>query len=144
MREAAQAKGVQIQIVEARNTTEIDTAFASLVQQRTRALIVQVDPFLDGRREQIAGLAARHVVPAMGAYPEFATAGGLVSYGTSRADAYRLEGNYVGRILKGARPAQLPVQQSVKAELVINLKTAKALGVTIPQSLLLRANQVIE
>ena len=144
MREAAQAKGVQLQIVEARNKTEIDTAFASLIQRRAGALIVQVDPFLDGRHEQLAGLAARHAVPAMAAYPEFATAGGLISYGNSRADAYRLEGNYAGRLLKGERPAELPVQQSVKAELVINLKTAKALGVTVPPSLLVRADQIIQ
>jgi putative ABC transport system substrate-binding protein len=144
MREAAQAKGVQLQIVEARNTTEIDTAFESLIQRRAGALIVQVDPFLDGRREQLAALAARHAVPAMAAYPEFAAAGGLISYGNSRADAYRLEGNYAGRLLKGERPAQLPVQQSVKTELVINLKTSKALGVTVPPSLLLRADQIIQ
>ncbi len=144
VREAAQAKGVQLQIVEARNTDEIDTAFASLIQRHASALIVQVDPFLDGRREQLAALAARHAVPAMAAYPEFAAAGGLISYGTSRADAYRLEGSYVGRILKGERPAELPVQQSVKAELVINLKTVKALGLTVPASLLLRADQVIQ
>jgi putative ABC transport system substrate-binding protein len=144
MREAAQAKGVQLRIVEARNKTEIDTAFASLSQRRAGALIVQVDPFLDGQREQLAGLAARHAVPAMTAYPEFATVGGLISYGNSLSDSYRLEGNYAGRILKGERPADLPVQQSVKTELVINLKAAKALGLTIPQSLLLRADQVIE
>ena len=144
MREAAQAKGVQLQIVEARNKTEIDAAFATFSQRRAGALIVQVDPFLDGQREQLAGLAARHAVPAMAAYPEFATAGGLISYGNSLANAYRLEGNYAGRILKGERPTDLPVQQSVKTELVINLKTAKALGITIPPSLLLRADHVIE
>jgi ABC-type uncharacterized transport system substrate-binding protein len=144
MREAAQAKGVQLQIVEARNTTEIDTAFKSLAQRRVGALIVQVDPFLDGRREQLATLAARHAVAAMAAYPEFAAAGGLISYGNSRADAYRLEGNYAGRLLKGERPAELPVQQSAKTELVINLKTAKALGVTVPPSLLARADQIIQ
>ena len=144
MREAAQAKGVQLQIVEARNTTEIDAAFKSLIQRRVGALIVQVDPFLDGRREQLAALAARHAVPAMAAYPEFAAAGGLISYGNSRADAYRLEGNYAGRLLKGQRPAELPVQQSVRTELVINLKTAKALGVTVPPSLLVRADQTIQ
>ena len=144
MREAAQAKGLGLQIVEARNTTEIDTAFTSLLQRRARALVVQVDPFLEGRHEQLARLAARHGVPAIGAYPEFAAAGGLASYGTSRADAYRLEGNYVGRILKGERPADLPVQQSVKTELVINLKTAKALGITVPSALLLRADQIIQ
>ena len=144
MREAAQNRGVELRVVEARNTTEIDTAFASLVQQRTRALIVQVDPFFDSQREQLAGLATRHAVPAMGAYPEFAAAGGLISYGNSLTGAYRLAGNYAGRILKGERPAELPVQQSVKVELVINLKTAKALGLTIPQTLLLRADHVIE
>jgi len=144
VREAAQAKGVQLQIVEARNKGEIDTAFASVIQRRASALIVQVDPFFDARREQLAALAARHAVPAVGAYPEFAAAGGLISYGTSRADAYRLEGNYVGRLLKGERPAELPVQQSVKVELVINMKTAKALGLTVPPSLLLRADQLIQ
>ena len=144
MREAAQAKGVQLQIVEARNTTEIDTAFKSLIQRRVGALIVQVDPFLDGRREQLAALAARHAVPTMAAYPEFAAAGGLISYGNSRAEAYRLEGNYAGRLLKGQRPEELPVQQSVRTELVINLKTARALGVTVPPSLLVRADQTIQ
>jgi putative ABC transport system substrate-binding protein len=144
MREAAQAKGVNLQIVEARNKTEIDTAFESLIQRRAGGLVVQPDPFLDGRREQLAGLAARHAVPAMAAYPEFAAAGGLISYGNSRADAFRLEGTYVGRILKGERPAELPAQQSVKVELVINLKTAKALGVTVKPSLLQRADQIIQ
>ncbi len=144
VREAAQAKGMQLQIVEARNKGEIDTAFASLIQRHASALIVQVDPFLDARRDQVAALAARHAVPAVGAYPEFAAAGGLTSYGTSRADAYRIEGNYVGRILKGERPAELPVQQLVKFQLVINLKIAKALGLTVPPTLLARADEVIE
>ena len=144
MREAAQNRGVQLRIVEARNTTEIDTAFASLVQQRIGALIVQVDPFFEGQQEQLARLAARHAVRAMGAYPEFAAAGGLISYGNSPTEAYRLAGTYAGRILKGEKPAELPVQQSVKVELVINLKTAKALGVTVPPSLIARANQIIE
>ena len=144
MREAAQAKGVQLQIAEARNTTEIDTAFRSLAERRVDALIVQVDPVLDGRPAQLAALAARHKVPAMSAYPQFVGAGGLISYGNSRADAYRLEGQYTGRILKGEKPATLPVQQSVKTQLIINLKTAKALGLTIPPSLLARANRVIE
>ena len=144
MQTAAQAKGVQLQIVEAKNKTEIETAFASVSQGRVGALIVQVDPFLDGQREQLADLAARYAVPAMAAYPEFATVGGLISYGNSLADAYRLEGNYAGRILKGERPADLPVQQSVKTTLVINLKTAKALGVRVPPSLLLRADQILQ
>jgi putative ABC transport system substrate-binding protein len=144
MQAAAQAKGVQLQIVEAKNGTEIDAAFVSLSQRRPGALIVQVDPFLDGQREQLAGLAARHALPAMAAYPEFATVGGLISYGNSLAGAYRLEGDYVGRILRGKRPAEMPVQQSVKTTLVINLKTAKALGVKVPPSLLLRADQIVE
>jgi putative tryptophan/tyrosine transport system substrate-binding protein len=144
MQEAAQAKGVHLQIAEARNTTEIDTAFRSLAERRVDALIVQVDPFLDGRREQLAALAERHKIPALSAYPEFAAAGGLISYGNNRADAYRLEGNYTGRILKGERPATLPVQQSVKTRLVINAKTSKALGVTVPSSLLLRADEIIQ
>jgi ABC-type uncharacterized transport system substrate-binding protein len=144
MREAAQAKGLRLQILEARNVTEIDAAFTTLVRRRASALVVQVDPFLEGRHEQLARLAARHAVPAMAAYPEFVAAGGLMSYGTSRADAYRLEGNYTGRLLKGERPAELPVQQSVTVELVINLKAAKALDVTVPSSLLLRATQIIQ
>ena len=144
MREAAQTKGVRLQILEARSTGEIDAVFASLVQRQAVALIVQVDPFLDGRREQLATLAARHAVPAMAAHAEFAAAGGLMSYGTSLVDAYRLEGNYVGRILKGERPAELPVEQSVKAELVLNLRTAKALGLPVPPSLRLRADKIIE
>jgi putative ABC transport system substrate-binding protein len=144
MREAAQTKGLRLQILEARNVTEIDAAFTTLVRRRASALVVQVDPFLEGRHEQLARLAARHAVPAMAAYPEFVAAGGLMSYGTSRADAYRLEGNYTGRLLKGERPAELPVQQSVTVELVINLKAAKALDVTVPSSLLLRATQIIQ
>ena len=144
LREAAQTKRVQLQILEARNKSEIDTAFASLTQRRARALIVQLDPFFDGSRKQLAALAARHAVPAIAAHSEFAAAGGLISYGASLADAYRLEGNYVGRLLKGVRPAELPVQQSVKVELVVNLKTAKALGLTVPPLLLLRADQIIE
>ena len=143
MREAAQNRGVELRVVEARNTNEIDTAFANLVRQRTRALIVQVDPFLDSQREQLAGLATRHAVAAMGAYPEFVAAGGLISYGNSPPGAYRLAGNYAGRILKGEWPTELPVQQSVKTELVINLKTANALGLTIPQSVLIRADEII-
>ena len=144
MREAAQNRGVELRVMEARNTTEIDLAFASLVQQRTRALIVQVDPFFDSQHAQLAALTMRHAVPAVGAYPEFAAAGGLISYGNSLSGAYRLVGSYAGRVLKGERPAELPVQQSMKAELIINLRTARALGLTIPPSLLQRADQVIE
>jgi putative ABC transport system substrate-binding protein len=144
VREAASAKGVQLQIVEASNESEIDIAFATLVQRQAGALVIQVDPFLDGRRGQLVALAARHAVPAIAAHREFAAAGGLMSYGTNLVGAYRLEGNYVGRILNGAKPADFPVQQSVKIELVINLKTAKALGLTVPQTLLARADEIIE
>ena len=105
---------------------------------------MQVDPFLDGRRERITALAARHRVPAAGSHPEFAASGGLISYGNSLADAYRLQGNYVSRLLKGEKPADLPVQQSVKVELVVNLKTAAVLGLTVPPWILARADEVIE
>jgi putative tryptophan/tyrosine transport system substrate-binding protein len=141
MREAARVKGVQLRIMEAGNDREIDAVFTSLVQQQAGALVVQADPFLDGRRQQLAALAAHHAVPAIAAHPEFAAAGGLISYGTSIADAFHLEGNYAGRILNGEKPTDLPVQQSVKVELVVNLNTAKALGLTVPPSILARADE---
>ena len=144
MREAADSKGVRLVIVEATDDGGIDGAFAAALEQHARALVVQVDPFLDGRREKIASLAVRSGLPAIGSHPEFATSGGLVSYGNSLPEVYRLEGEYVGRILKGMKPADMPVQQSIKVEMVINLKTAKALGLTVPQSLLGRADEVIE
>ena len=144
MRDAAGSKGVRLVIVEATDDGGIDGAFAAALEQHARALVVQVDPFLDGRREKIASLAVRSGLPAIGSHPEFATSGGLVSYGNSLPEVYRLEGEYVGRILKGMKPADMPVQQSIKVEMVINLKTAKALGLTVPQSLLGRADEVIE
>jgi ABC-type uncharacterized transport system substrate-binding protein len=144
MQEAARGKGVPLQIVAAGDDREIDAAFAALVQRQPAALIIQPDPFLDNRREHIAELAARHSVAAIAANPEFAVAGGLISYGDSLAAAYRLEGNYVGRLLKGEKPGDLPVQQSVKVEMVVNLKTAKALGLSVPPSILARADEVIE
>jgi ABC-type uncharacterized transport system substrate-binding protein len=144
MRKAASSKGVRLEIVEASNDNEIEAAFATALEQRTRGLVVQVDPFLDGRREKIAALAARDAIAVVGSHPEFATSGGLVSYGNSLPEVYRLEGQYVGRILKGEKPAEMPVQQSVKVEMVVNLKTAEALGLTIPPSLLARADEVIE
>jgi putative ABC transport system substrate-binding protein len=145
MQEAARIKEVPLQIVAAGDDGEIDAAFAALVQQRRPgALIIQPDPFLDNRREYIAELAARHSVAAIAANPEFAGAGGLISYGDSLAAAYCPEGAYIGRILNGETPADLPVQQSVKVQLVINLKTANALGLAVPPLLLARADEVIE
>jgi putative ABC transport system substrate-binding protein len=144
VQEAARTKGLQLHVLKASSESEIDTAFASLVQLHAGALVVGADPFLTGRREQLVALASRHAVPSIYAWREFAASGGLISYGPSLTSAFRLVGHYAGKVLKGAKPADLPVQQPTKFELVINLKTAKALGLTIPQSLLLRADPVIE
>jgi putative ABC transport system substrate-binding protein len=141
---AARAMGLQIIAFSASNERDIDNAFAAFAQQRVGALLVQADPFLTARREQIVALAAFRAVPAMYQWREFPTIGGLMSYGTSLADAYRQVGIYAGKILKGAKPADLPVQQSVKVELILNLKTAKTLGLSFPLSLLGRADEVIE
>jgi putative ABC transport system substrate-binding protein len=141
---AARAFGVELLILNAGSEREIDAAFASLVEQRANAIIVGADSFFSSRRDQLVGLAARHALPAMYFVREFVDIGGLISYGASVTDAYRLTGGYAGRILKGEKPADLPVQQTVKFELAINLKTAKALGLTVPLIMQTSADEVIE
>jgi putative tryptophan/tyrosine transport system substrate-binding protein len=144
MQEAARAKGVQLPIVKAGTEGEIDTVFASLVQQHVGALVVASDSFFSNRRQQIVALASRHAVATIYDWREFAVSGGLISYGISFTDSYRQLGTYAGKILNGAKPADLPVQQPTKFELVINLNTAKAIGLTVPPSILARADEVIE
>lgn len=136
--------GQQVKILNASNDREIDTAFADLVELRAGALFVCTEALFTNRRDQIVALAARYTVPACYAFREFTTAGGLMSYGASLADGYRQVGLYVGQILKGAKPGDLPIQQPTKFDLVINLKTAKALGLTVPPTLLVAADEVIE
>jgi putative ABC transport system substrate-binding protein len=144
MQDAAHALGRQIQVFHASTERDIDTAFASLVQLQAGGLVIGAGSFFFSRRDQFVALASRYSVPTVYPWREAVAAGGLVSYGASVTDAYRLAGIYTGRILKGDKPANLPVQQSTKTELVINLKTAKALGVTFPLSLLGSADEVIE
>jgi putative ABC transport system substrate-binding protein len=144
MRDAARSLGLQLHILNASTEGEIDAAFGKLIELRAGALVVSGDPFFNSRGDQIVALAARHALPAIYEWREFATAGGLMSYGTDLADAYRQVGIYAGKVLKGAKPADLPVQRVVRVEFVINLKTAKTLGLTFPITLLGRADEVIE
>jgi len=144
LEERARTFGLQLQLLSAANGQEIDAAFATFVQLRPGALLVDSDIFFNARREQFVALAARYKVPAIYDLREYVAAGGLMSYGASLSEAWRLAGIYVGKILNGVKPADLPVMQSTKIELVINLKTAKALGIAIPQLLLVRADEVIQ
>ena len=144
VQEAARARRLQLHIWKADSEAEIDAAFASLARQHADALLVSSNPFFDIHRDQLLALATHHAVPAIYAWREFATSGGLISYGASLADVYRQLATYTGKILKGAKPADLPVQQPTKFDLVINLNTAKTLGLTVPQSILASADEVIE
>ena len=144
MQEAARTLGLQIHVLRASVDREIETAFDSIAQHRIPALAVAADPFFNSRRDKLAALAARHAVPAMYAFREFAAAGGLMSYGIDLDDVYRQIGVYAGRVLKGVNPADLPVLQPTKFEFVINLNTAKALGLDPPPTLLALADEVIE
>jgi putative tryptophan/tyrosine transport system substrate-binding protein len=144
LQEAARTKGVQLDIFKAGAEDQIDAAFAALAQRHAEALVVSSDVFFTGRRKQIAALAERYAIPAIYDWREYAAEGGLISYGASLTDTGRQAGIYAGKILHGAKPADLPVQQPTKFELVVNLKTAKELGLTVPQSILARADEVIE
>jgi len=142
---AARTLGLKpVHILQASTERDLDDAFSTLAQRRASGLVISPDTFFSGQSAQLAALAARHALPTISPYREFVTAGGLMSYGGSITDQYRLVGNYTGRILKGEKPADLPVQQVTKIELIINLTTTKALGVTVRTSILLRADEVIE
>jgi len=141
---AAGTIGQKVVVFYASNEREIDTAFASLVQQQAGGILIYPDGFFTGRRDQLVELAARYKIPAIYPWRDYAVAGGLMSYGTSIREAFRWAGTYVGKVLKGAKPADLPVIQPSKFEVVINLKTARALNLSVPTSLLLRADEVIE
>ena len=144
LQDGAHLLGLELRVVRASTPSEIDAAFGTLVELRPDALLVSADFFLLSRKKQLVALVAQHALPAMYAWREYVAAGGLMSYGPSLSDAYHLMGVYIGKILKGAKPADLPVEQSTTFELIINLKTAKTLGLALPITLLGRADEVIE
>jgi putative ABC transport system substrate-binding protein len=141
---AARTLGLELHVLNASTERDFDEVFAKLIQLRAGGLVIGGDPFFTSRSEQLAALTVQHAVPAVYQGRRFAVAGGLLSYGADSTDAYRLAGNYTGRVLKGDKPAELPVQQATKVELYINLKTAKALGANVPNTLIGRADEVIE
>jgi putative ABC transport system substrate-binding protein len=141
---AAHTLGLQLHILHASTDQDFDKVFARMVELRAGGLVIGGEPFFNSRCEQLGALTVRHAVPAIYQLRAFAVAGGLVSYGGSLTDAYRLVGNYTGQILKGEKPSELPIQQATKVEMIVNLKTAKLLGLTVPQALLGRADEVIE
>jgi putative tryptophan/tyrosine transport system substrate-binding protein len=142
---AAHTLGLQmVHVLQASTERDLDSAFSTLIQRRAGGLVISADTFFSGKSVELAALASRHAVPTISPYRDFVTAGGLMSYGGSVTELYRLAGVYTGRILKGEQPADLPVQQVTKVQLAINLKTAKALGLTVPTSLIGRADEIIE
>jgi putative ABC transport system substrate-binding protein len=141
---AARTLGLELYVLNASTEHDFDGVFAKLIELRAGGLVIGGDPFFTSRPEQLAALTVRHAVPTIYQYREFAVAGGLLSYGADITESYRLAGNYTGRVLKGDKPADLPVQQVTKVELIINLKTAKALGLNVPNTLIGRADEVIE
>ncbi len=144
MHDAASTLGIELYVLHARTDDDLATAFGTIIQRRASGLVISTDPFFISRSAQLAAMSVRHAVPTIFEYREFAAAGGLISYGSNPRESYRLMGIYTGRVLKGEKPADLPVQQSTILELIVNLKTAKALGLTVPPSLIARADEVIE
>jgi putative ABC transport system substrate-binding protein len=144
MQAVAQSLALQLRALKAGTDSELETVFATLAPERTGPLVISADAFFNSRSEQLAALSLRHAVPAIYQYREFAAAGGLMSYGASATDMFRQVGAYTGRILKGEKPEELPIVQSTKADLILNLKTSKVLGLTVPTALLVRADEVIE